>query len=175
MKLFMKLVFAIGVVLYLSGITVYAQGKGQGHAVSGQRDHQVKPRTGEHANAAKPDKQAKEARKEARTDERIVERINRNPQLKAKVESLLPPGMTMEMAAMGFKNQGAFISALHVSKNLNIPFDQLKAKMTGQDGASLGKAIHELRPNLTEKQANAEAEKAERQMKAERTPTKRIT
>jgi hypothetical protein len=42
------------------------------------------------------------------------------------------------MAESGFKNHGQFIAALHVSKNLNIPFDQLKAKMTSSLPMSLG-------------------------------------
>src|SRR5439155_26462097 len=41
------------------------------------------------------------------------------------------PILTLQAASAGFKNQGQFIAALHVSHNLNIPFDQLKAKLTG--------------------------------------------
>jgi hypothetical protein len=49
---------------------------------------------------------------------------------------------------------------VHVSKNLGIPFDHLKAKMTGEDAVSLGKAIQELKP---EAEAEAEARKAQQQ------------
>ena len=77
-------------------------------------------------------------------------------------------------AESGFKNPGQFIAALHVSKNLNIPFDQLKAKMIGvtvqangqtttSTPESLGKAIHELRPDMTEDQAKDAAKIAEKQ------------
>jgi len=77
-------------------------------------------------------------------------------------------------AESGFKNQGQFIAALHVSKNLNIPFDQLKAKVTGvavqangqtttSTPMSLGKAIRELRPDMTADQANDAAKLAEKQ------------
>jgi len=52
-----------------------------------------------------------------------------------------------------------------VAKNLNIPFDQLQAKMTGKPPMSLGKAIQALRPKLTDKEADAEADKAEKQAK----------
>ena len=39
--------------------------------------------------------------------------------------------MTLEQASLGFKNQGQFIAALHVSRNLGIPFADLKTAMTG--------------------------------------------
>ena len=45
----------------------------------------------------------------------------------ARMVSLLPQGMDLKTAESGFKNRGQFIAALHVSENLNIPFDQLKA------------------------------------------------
>jgi hypothetical protein len=78
-------------------------------------------------------------------------RLAANPQLSSRLQQLLPAGTTLEAAAMGFKNQGQFIAALHVSKNLNIPFDQLKADMTGPGHDSLGQAIHLLRPDMDSK------------------------
>jgi hypothetical protein len=54
---------------------------------------------------------------------------------------------------------------LHVSKNLNIPFDELSAKLTGDNKMSLGQAIHELRPDLNPQAANNEAKRAEQQAK----------
>ena len=59
---------------------------------------------------------------------------------------MLPAGMTLEQAADGFRNQGQFIAALEASKNQNIAFADLKAKMTGATPLSLGQAIQELRP-----------------------------
>jgi hypothetical protein len=44
---------------------------------------------------------------------------------------MLPAGMTLNEASKGFKNQGQFIAALHVSQNLGIPFADLKTAMTG--------------------------------------------
>ena len=73
-----------------------------------------------------------------------------------------------DQAAPGFKNQGQFIAALHVSRNLNIPFAQLKAEMTGKDHDNLGQAIHELKPAVD---AKAEAKKAEGEAKADRKAT----
>jgi hypothetical protein len=60
----------------------------------------------------------------------------------------------------GFNNHGQYIAAQQVSEHLGIPLDQLKAKMTGDQAESLGKAIQDL-TDLSANQANAEAKKAE--------------
>ncbi len=79
-----------------------------------------------------------------------------NPKLAARLQPLLPSGMTMEQAADGFRNQGQFIAALHVSQNLGIPFEDLKTKMV-TDGMSLGQSIQSLKPSAD---ADVEAERA---------------
>jgi hypothetical protein len=61
---------------------------------------------------------------------------------------MLPDGMTLAQASSGFRNQGQFIAALHVSQNHNIPFADLKQAMTGPNALSLGQAIQTLRPSL---------------------------
>lgn len=94
----------------------------------------------------------------------FVERIERNSQLATRLKALLPSGMTVESAAQGFKNEGQFIAALHVSHNLNIPFAQLKTEMTGKDHDSLGQAIHALMPTAN---AKAEARKADAEAKVD--------
>ena len=66
----------------------------------------------------------------------------------------------------GFKNHGQYVAAQHVSENLGIPFEQLKAKLTGPHAESLGKAIQEL-TGLPASTANAEAKKAEQASKSE--------
>ena len=78
---------------------------------------------------------------------------------------MLPSGMTMSQAAAGFKNEGQFIAALHVSQNLGIPFSEMKAKMTGSEHMSLGEAIKSSKPAMTNEEAKDEAKKAERQAK----------
>jgi hypothetical protein len=88
----------------------------------------------------------------------ISERLASNTKLASKLQSLLPPGTDLQAASQGFKNLGQFVAAVHVSHNLGIPFDQLKAKMTGPNAESLGKAIHELKPDAN---AKAETKKAE--------------
>src|SRR5690242_15676338 len=89
----------------------------------------------------------------------IAAKLARNPQLASKLQALLPPGTDLQAAAAGFKNLGQFVAAVHVSKNLGIPFDQLKAAMTGNPPLSLGKAIQQLDPSANAKAAVKTAEK----------------
>jgi hypothetical protein len=107
-----------------------------------------------------------EAGADVGSNARLATRIQSNPQLAARVQSMLPSGLSMSAASAGFKNEGQFISALHASQNLNIPFEQLKTRMTGSAAASLGSAIQASKPGISEKQASAEAKKAETQAKA---------
>src|SRR5215813_7307916 len=86
------------------------------------------------------------------------QKLTTNPKLASKLQSLLPPGTNLQTAASGFKNLGQFVAAVHVSHNLGIPFDQLKAKMVGPPSESLGKAIQDLKPTAN---AKAETKKAE--------------
>ena len=86
--------------------------------------------------------------------------VPKNPKLVAKVQPLLPGGLSVEQAATGFKNQGQFLAAVHVSHNLGIPFNDVKTKALS-DGGSLGAAIHSLKPSadaeLELKRANQQA------------------
>jgi hypothetical protein len=79
----------------------------------------------------------------------MAAKISRNPQLKARLEAMLPSGMSLEQGATGFRNQGQFIAALEASKSQNIPFADLKAQMTGDHPLSLGQAIEKLKPAPT--------------------------
>ncbi len=88
----------------------------------------------------------------------VGELLTQNTKLSSKLQGLLPAGTDLQAAARGFKNLGQFVAAVHVSNNLGIPFDQLKAKI--MSGDSLGKAIHELNPNVNPK---GEAKKAKKQ------------
>ena len=85
------------------------------------------------------------------TSTTAASRLASHPGLSARLQSLLPAGTDMQTAAAGFKNLGQFVAAVHVSHNLGIPFDQLKAKMTGTSPESLGHAVEVLRPSLTGK------------------------
>jgi hypothetical protein len=77
--------------------------------------------------------------------------LSQNTKLASKLQSLLPAGTDLQTAASGFKNLGQFVAAVHVSNNLGIPFDQLKATMIGPPKESLGQAIHILKPAANSK------------------------
>jgi hypothetical protein len=74
---------------------------------------------------------------------------------------VLIPGGDLKTACSGFKNLGQCVAAMHVAKNLNLSFDDLKNKMTGSNSEKLGKAIQDLGgPNVN---AKSEAKKANKQ------------
>jgi hypothetical protein len=60
-----------------------------------------------------------------------ITRNVKNPRLESRLLAMLPAGTTIQDASQGFKNWGQFVAAVHVSNNLNIPFADLKARMTG--------------------------------------------
>ena len=157
MKRTFTLIFGLSFVLYLSG-TALAQGKVGGP----QPAHRDVDNNKTHGKA-----DAREDGKEGN----FIARIQRNPELSEKLQTLLPktgPNSTLAGAAMSFQNEGQFIACLHASKNLGIPFDQLKAKMMSADPPmKLGQAIHALKPNVTEKDADNEADKAEKEARAD--------
>jgi hypothetical protein len=92
-----------------------------------------------------------------------TERTGRDRKLQAQLQKMLPPGTNLKEVASGFKTEKEFISAVHVSKNLGIPFPKLKAKITGNHPVSMEAAIRDLRPDLNKAKAKAEAVKGERQ------------
>jgi hypothetical protein len=103
---------------------------------------------------------------EVRSNSGVGARIQRNPELAARVQPMLPSGMSMNTASAGFKNEGQFLAALHASQNLNIPFEQLKTKMTGSAATSLGSAIQAAKPGMSANEAKTEARRAETEAKA---------
>jgi hypothetical protein len=87
--------------------------------------------------------------------------LKQNTKLAGKLSALLakqnPPITDLQLASQGFKNLGQFVSAVHVSNNLNIPFTQLKTAI--QSDGSLGKAIKALRPDADTKAETKTAKK----------------
>jgi hypothetical protein len=107
----------------------------------------------------------------------IASKIASKPNLNAKVGGLLPTlpdgtKMSLNQASLGFKNQGQFIAALHVSRNLGVSFTELKSHMVtvtpGTNGApatatqtgSLGQAIQAVKSTAD---ATTETHRAETQ------------
>jgi hypothetical protein len=79
------------------------------------------------------------------------------PALAANLQPLLP-GTTVAVAAQGFETLGAFVSAVHVSHNLEIPFASLKTRIV-DEGMSLGSAIQSFKTTANVKTEVARAEK----------------
>jgi hypothetical protein len=152
------LIFGCCAALLLAG---QGKGGGQGRRTGGPPSGAPQSRgQGQESHGANPAKSAGQGTQ--RYGQSAVEHLQRHPEQAARVQQMLPPGTDMNSAAGGFKNFGQFVSAVQVSKNLNIPFDQLKMKTTGPDAKPLGDAIHELRPDLSRDQVKA-AIKAARQ------------
>ena len=102
-------------------------------------------------NTTSPRKDSKESERresERRESERrsVARQISANKQLTARVQAILPAGMTLSQAASGFASERQFLSALHAAKDLGIPFAQIKSEMTGHDHDTLARAIQELKP-----------------------------
>lgn len=91
------------------------------------------------------------------------QKLMENPKLSSKLQPLLPDGTNVQEAASKFKDLGEFVAAVHISKNLDIPFDQFKDKVT--TGDSLGKAIKELKPDMNHKDIKSEVKKGKKQAK----------
>ena len=68
-------------------------------------------------------------------------------------------GTNVVSAASGFRNLGQFVAAVNVSRNLGIPFTQLKADMVTKH-MSLGQSIQALRPSAN---STVEVERAQTQ------------
>jgi len=131
-----------------------------GHGVAFAKPPTAKPPKADTPRSSAPNTHADTAAKPAG----VVKHLESNPALVARLQPLLPPSTTLEQAALGFRNQGQFIAALHVSRNLNIPFADLKAAVTGDHAVSLGRAIQHLKPAAD---ARAETRKAENQAKSD--------
>ena len=109
--------------------------------------------------------------------------LQQNTKLASNLAAFFPEGTDLMAQAGGFKNLGAFVSAVHVSHNLGIPFADLKCAelgttaatasgavcspaVTNEKGTSLGQAIQTLKPDANSQQAIQEANRqAEKDLK----------
>lgn len=154
----MKKWIAVAVVLAFSATGALAQrgmGRGAGQAPAAGARGPAAPRVEKSQNRSAT---VPKAQHQART-------MQFNEAQKARLAPMLPVGMPIETAAEGFKNRGQFMAAAQVSKNLGIPFEDLKTRMTGPESQSLGRAIQDLRPTMSSDEAKLAAKTAERQAK----------
>ena len=138
----------------------------------GQSIQDLKKSAASKTEAKKGETEANEDLKSPASGQSIARRISSSSQLNAKVQALLPSGTTLSQAAKGFTSESQFLAALHAAKDLNVPFAQIKAEMTGSDHDSLTRAIQELKPtaNATTAARTAQGEAAA-DMKPTSTPT----
>lgn len=151
-------------VMLIAGLSAYAQGHsgggGMGHAggtpggMSNGRGMSGGDKRGDGSMGGRPHGAGDVGKQSPDTI------LKRNTKLSSKLDGLLPAGTTAGQACSGFKHLGNCVSAIHVSHNLGIPFADLKAKMTGSHPESLGKTIHDLKPDIS---AKNEAKKAQKQ------------
>lgn len=157
------LIGVVGMTLTLAIGDLHAQrGQGAGHGkppttVPGKAD----PGTGKPSGAGKPSGTTAPTPHGKPT---VGDLLTQNTALASTVQALLPAGTDLQAASASFRNLGQFVAAAHVSHNLDIPFDQLKANVTGPNSESLGKAIKDLKPSAD---ANAEKKKAEKSARAD--------
>ena len=75
-----------------------------------------------------------------------------------RLAAVVPSGMSTQEACTGFTSVAECATALHLAQNLNVPFTDLKTKISG--GQGLGTVVHELKPDAD---AQAEVSKATEQ------------
>ncbi len=133
----------------------HAGGMGMGNSMSSDHGN-----SGMHGNSGANDGAKSSTSTHGKS---VSDLLTQNTKLASKLQGLLPAGTDLQTAASGFKNLGQFVAAVHVSHNLNIPFDQLKAKVTGTGAESLGKAIKQLDPTANSKTETSKATKQAQQ------------
>jgi hypothetical protein len=159
----MRKLIWISIALSAAGLVWGQRGRGVGQGSQGAPA--ALPSQAKAPAAQKPVKAptAKPTAKPPAAPKTWTTRLGSDSALAARLTPLLPEGTALPAAAEGFRNQGQFIAALHVSKNLNIPFADLKTQMTGTEKVSLGKAVQTLRPDLDKATVNADVKQAEDQ------------
>jgi len=193
MKRIITFICALGAVVLLTDLNTYAQGRSIGRGPTDVGSQSTHGPDTDHGKSADHRQDADHRKANSDTDTKgthkntIADQIQHDTTLNAKVATLLPAGTDLATASDGFKNKGQFIAALHVSRNLNIPFADLKAKMTGTapnsagdtksvaEPKSLGAAIQDLKQGISPEAAKTEVEKAERQAKADEKKTQPTT
>jgi hypothetical protein len=89
--------------------------------------------------------------------------LQQNPALASKLSAMLPAGMSAQDAATGFKNVREFAEAVHVAHDMNIPFDQIKTKVSS--GVSLDQAVKDLKPGVDKSELKRAKDEAKDDLK----------
>lgn len=164
---------SLAAMLWLGTMPALAQrghGGGAGKASASNKPTDSGPNKGNSANA-----HSSSAASSSSPTDLLTRNTKLDTHLTSKLQSkgLIPAGSDLKDICSGFKNLGQCMASIHVSHNLNIPFDCLKADVTGTAPAagatcpagtgaskmSLGKAIQTLDPKA---KASAEVKKAQK-------------
>lgn len=161
MRISIRIVLCLAAAMAFAALPACAQHGGHGGGVGGGAG-MGNSHSSAHSDSADNHSSGKT---ESQSGAKISDQLADNTHLSKKLLSFFPAGTTLQQLqqdAQGFKNLGQFVAAVHVSHNLGIPFDQLKAKMIGPPKESLGKAIHALKPAAN---SSEESKKGEKQAK----------
>jgi hypothetical protein len=90
-------------------------------------------------------------------EQRPQDYLRQDPKFNAKIQKLLPEGVTPIQVCDGFKTLGDCVASIHASENLEIPIAELKAKLTGKGAVNLEKGIHALKPDVDAKSERKKA------------------
>jgi hypothetical protein len=150
------LAFAISAVVVLTTETSYATQKSDGGSKAPRAPQGLSAaRSAVTTPASTP---AANKKAEAATEPSPVQQVLRRDRLlAAMVSGRLPVGTNLMTVSAGFRDVGQFVGAVNASKNLGIPFHQLKRRMV-YDGMSLGLAIQDMRPKSNYRSAARQAE-----------------
>lgn len=148
-------------------VTAGAGAQGHGRPDNpGAQGQTHRPAPGEQGQAHRPDTETTTDKGKTgapqKTNGRLTvsDQLTRNTNLASRLQGFFPQGTDLSKEAADFRNLGQFVAAAHVSHNLDIPWTDLKAKMTGDHPVSLGKAIEDLKPQAD---AKTEASKAQKE------------
>ncbi len=93
-----------------------------------------------------------------RGKDRVAAKVVSDSELSSRVSMLLPPGSNVSSAATGFHDENQFVATAQASHNLNVPFEDMKDRVTA--GQSLSDAIQGMKPGMSEPEARASAQTA---------------
>lgn len=178
----MLVVFAAG--FLFSAIPAAAQGKSAGHGNAGSAAAASHEPMGMGDAMSSSHGNGNTAMNSSSTGPKTAgDLLAQNTKLASNLQTLLPSGTDLQTASQGFKNLGQFVAAVHVSHNLGIPFDCLKADMTdaappstatcpagtgtGSKSLSLGASVQALKPTMSKTDAQDAAKTAEQQAKTD--------
>ena len=104
-----------------------------------------------------------------------LEKLQRKPDLAAKIRAQLPAGTSILDAALGYNGIRDFEDAVFTARDLSIPFAELKCAELGgmfcdpqsnSHEVSLEKAIHALKPEMSKSDVKNAVKKAKQEAKS---------